>query len=152
MAITSTEARQQILDQLGGAIDQLALAVACLGEAHEQLDTASADRLEADLFRPVQRAYAQARRTHSAFARRSTLDGREFSSPSAGLASQGVKVFVERAVATAADADRKIAELQDSLLPVEAGDPELRAGLGETRSLLDPLEGAGRNFLRVLGR
>lgn len=152
MAITSLEQRQQILDELGVAIDELALAVACLGEAHEQLDTTNADRLEAGLFKPVQRAYAQARRTYSGFARRSMLEAGEFSSPSAGLASQGVKTFVERAVATGGEADRKIAELQDSMLPVEAGDSELRAGLEQTRSLLDRLGGASREFLRTLGR
>src|ERR687894_307733 len=133
MAITAREAREQIIGDLAGAVDQLALAVACLGEAHEQLDDAGADRLEAELFRPAQKAYGRAMRTLTGFASRFGLEARALESPSPGLRSQGVKSFVDRAVVAASEADRRIAELQDSLLPIESGDPELRAGLTEVR-------------------
>lgn len=73
-------------------------------------------------------------------------------SPTPGLSSQGVKSFVERAVAAAGEADTRIAELQDSMLPIESGDAELRAGLSEVRELLAGLPLAARQFLRVLGR
>jgi hypothetical protein len=63
-----------------------------------------------------------------------------------------VKVFVEQAVMAAGEADRRIAELQDSMLPVESGDAELRAGLGEVRELLREVPVAARQFLRALGR
>jgi hypothetical protein len=63
MAITRAEAQQQILDDLAAALDQLGLAVACLSEAFEQLAVDSADRLEADLYRPVQRAYGRGLRS-----------------------------------------------------------------------------------------
>src|SRR5436190_20556890 len=152
MPITTLEARGQILDDLAAAIDQVALALACLGEAFELLPDAAADRLEAGLFRPVQRAYARGKRTHTQFAERYALPKREFELPSPGLSSQGVKAFVERAVAAAADAEQRIAELQDSMLPIESGDAELRQGLSDVRELLDRLPGSGRDFLRTLGR
>jgi hypothetical protein len=63
-----------------------------------------------------------------------------------------VNAFVERAATASADADRRIAELQDSMLPIESGDAELRTGLSEVRELLDEIPGAARQFLRTLGR
>ena len=152
MAITAREAREQILGDLAGAIDQVAVALACLGEAYEQLAVDAADRLEADLFRPVQKAYGRGKRTHAQFAERVGLPKREFESPSPGLSSQGVKAFVQRAVIAAADADRRIAELQDSMLPIESGDAELRTGLNEVRELLGEVPGPAGRFLRTLGR
>jgi hypothetical protein len=38
------------------------------------------------------------------------------------------------------------------MLPVEVGDPELRAGLAEVRVLLDDLTSRSREFVRTLGR
>ena len=152
MAITTLEARGRILDDLAAAADHLALGVACLGEAFELGDVGTADRLETELFRPVQKAYGRAKRTHAQFAARCGLAGREFESPSPGVSSQGVKSFVERAVAASAEADRAIAELQDSMLPIESGDAELRTGLSEVRELLDEVPTNARQFLRTLGR
>src|SRR5918996_1485195 len=152
MAITTAEARRQILDDLAAALDQLGLAVACLSEAFEQLAVDAADRLEAELYRPVQRAYGRGKRTHAQFAQRVGLSGDTFEPPSAGRSSQGVKELVQRMAAALADADRRIAELQDSMLPIEAGDAELRAGLTETRELLEPVPAAAGRFLRTLGR
>lgn len=152
MAITEHEARERILDELAAAIDHIALAVAVLGEAYELLSVDSADRLEAQLFRPVQKAFGRAKRTHAGFAERVGMPARSFESPSAGRPSQGTKAFVERAVVAAAEADHGIAELQNSMLPIESGDPELRAGLTETRELLDKLPISSREFLRTLGR
>src|SRR6266545_7572630 len=147
MARTALEDRQQILDDLAQAIASLALAVACLGEAFEQLDTGSADRLEAELFRPTQKAYGRAKRGYAGFAQRHGLPTREFESPSPGVSSQGVKVFVERAVSAAAEGDHHIAGLQDSMLPIESGDAELRAALSEIRELLAELPVPARQFL-----
>jgi len=152
MAITALEAREQILDELAAALDQLAVAVVCLGEAYELLDDATAERLETELFRPVQKAYGRGKRTLNGFAQRFGLAARDLSSPSPGLRSQGVKSFVERAVTALTTADRKIAETQDSMLPIEAGDPELRAGLTEVRELLGGHSATARQFLRTLGR
>jgi hypothetical protein len=152
MAITALEARQRILDDLATALDQLALALARLSEAYELLDDDTAERLEAELFRPVQRAYGRGKRTHAGFAQRCGLGVREIDSPSPGVSSQGVKAFVERAMVASSDAGRRIAELQDSMLPIESGDAELRAGLAEVRELLEELPGTARQFLRILGR
>ena len=152
MAITAYEAREQILDDLAAAVETLALAVACLGEAYDRLSVDSADRLEAELFRPAQRAFGRSKRTHAQFAERIGLDGRQFISPSPGAQSQTVKDLVEKAVTAGAEADRLIAELQDSMLPIEFGDPELRTGLTESRALLADLPTSARQFLRTLGR
>ena len=72
--------------------------------------------------------------------------------PSAGLASQGAAALIGRAVEAAAEADQLLAELQDSMLPVEAGDAELRAGLVSIREPLGGLPARARGFLRGLGR
>jgi hypothetical protein len=152
VAITTVEARGQILDELAGATIQIGFAVGCLGAAYELLDEVTADRLEGELFRPAQRALIKAKRTSSAFAGRYGLTAPVREAPSPGLASQGVKVFVERAITAATEASRRIAELQDSMLPIEAGDAELRAGLAETRELVDGVPAPARSFLSTLGR
>ena len=56
---------------------------------------------------------------------------------------------MERAVVAATEASRLIAELQDSMLPIEFGDPELRATLRDARARR-PLPRAARDFLRTL--
>ena len=152
MAVSAAEARGRILADLAGAIAQLGFGTSCLGEAYELLDEATADRLEQELFRPLQKAYGRAKRTQSGFAERFGLEAPALTSASPGLASQGVKVFVTRAVTAAGEADHRIAELQDSMLPIDAGDAELRAGLAEVRGLLDGVPGASSAFLRTLGR
>ena len=129
MAYTTAEGREQVLGDLAVAIEQIADALAALGEAYEQLDERAGDVLEEKLFRPVRSAYGRARRTHSEFAARSGLKSRTFEPHSAGPAGQSVQSLIERAVDAVADADQSIADLQDSMLPVEVGDPELRAGL-----------------------
>ena len=129
MAYVTSEARRELLDEVARATDEIGRALAALGAAYEQLDEATGDRLEEQLFRPVQVAFGRARRTHAGFAERSGLPGREFAAPeSAGLPSQGVRGFIERAQDAAAEADEILADLQDSMRPVEIGDAELRAG------------------------
>jgi hypothetical protein len=71
---------------------------------------------------------------------------------SAGLPSTGVKGFLDRAVEAVGEADSALAELQDSMMPVEVGDPELRAGLAQVRELIGDLRGRARQFARTLGR
>jgi hypothetical protein len=152
MAYSNAEARRQLLDALAEAIEDIGLALACLGEAYEQVDEASGDRLEELLFRPVQAGYGRAQRTYSEFAERHGLPHRTFGPRSAGLASQGAKALIERAVDAAGRAGQSIAALQDSMLPVEFGDAELRAGLSEVRVLLDDVRARARELLRTLGR
>jgi hypothetical protein len=152
MAYTSAEARRQLLDDLAQAVDEIALALATIGSAYERLDEHAADQLEEQLFRPVQAAYGRARRTHAEFAERHGLPGRAFAPRSAGLESQDARALLERAADAARAADDAIAELQDSMLPVEVGDTELRAGLSEVRTLLGELPPRARRLVRTIGR
>jgi len=140
------------MDGLGDAVDRLGLALACLTEAYGLVDDDTADRLEEQLFRPVQSAYGRARRTYLEFASRHDLPLRDFEPQTPGVQSQGAKAFIERAVAAAGQAEQGIAVLQDSMLPVEAGDAQLRTGLTEIRELIDGLSGRARELLRTLGR
>lgn len=152
MAVTMDQARGQIVAELGGAIVQIGFSVACLGAAYELLDEINADRLEAELFRPAQRALGRAKRANSRFATDHGLSAPDGEIPEPVGVSEGVKSLVERSVTAAAGGSRRIAELQDSMLPIEAGDPELRAALAEVRELVDGLAGPAREFLRTLGR
>jgi hypothetical protein len=152
MAYTTAEARAGMLDEIGQAADQLGLAIACLDQAYELLDESSADRLEADLFRPVQLAYGRLQRTHKEFAGRTGGPTRTFEAQRAGAPSQRAKALVERAVSSAATAGQLIADLQDSMLPIEVGDPALRAELADVRTRLDVLPARARELLRTLGR
>ena len=152
MAYVTREAREQLLGTIADATDEIGVALAALGAAYEQLDEQSGDRLEAELFRPVQLAYGRARRTHSGFAERHGLPGRSFEPASAGLPSQGVRGFAEHAVEALEEADAILAELQDSMRPVEVGDAELRAGLAEVRELISAPPERARGFLSRLGR
>jgi hypothetical protein len=152
MTYTNAEARQDLLDIVAEAIDELAAALAALGEAYEQLDDQHADELEERLFRPVQVAYGRAKRTHAAFAERAGLAAGGFAPATPGAPSTGAKGFVESAVKAVSAADVVLSTLQDSMLPVEVGDRELRTGLGEVRELIAPLPSRAREVVRTLGR
>jgi hypothetical protein len=152
MVRTALEAREQILADLATATDQLALATACLEGAYDQLDELTADRLDEELVRPVRKAFGRAKRSYSQFAGRFGLPSRGFEPPPPGVRSQGVARFVDRAVSASEEAGRTIAGLQDSMLPIEAGDPELRAGLAEIRELVDEVPARARRFIQTRGR
>jgi len=152
MPYTSAEAREELLDALAAAIEEIGLALAILGAAYEQLDEHNADRLEAELFRPVQVAYGRAKRTHHQFADRHGLTSRAFEAPSPGIPSTGAKGFIDSAVDAVAEADSALAALQDSLLPAEVGDAELRAGITDVRELLGVVRQRARELKRTLGR
>jgi hypothetical protein len=152
MAYASQQARQDLLASVADAIDELGRALAALGDAYDLLDERTADLLEEQLFRPLQTAYGRAQRTHAAFAARHDLEGRTFEATGPGAPSRGVREFVETASDAVTEADDLLADLQDSMLPVEVGDAELRAGLAEVRELLDPLPGRAEQLLRGFGR
>lgn len=151
MAYSTAEGRQDILDALAEAIEALATALAVLGSAYEDVDEQTGERLEAALFGSVQRAYGRASRTHGAFAARVAM---EVDAPAGAVGGghAGPRASIERAVSEIARADAVLSELQDSMLPVEVGDRELRAGLSEVRELLTPLPERARELLRTLGR
>ena len=152
MAQTTAEARQEILDAIAGATYEIGTALALLSEAYERLDEQSADRLEQDLFQPVQTAYGRARRTHSEFAARSGLPSQVFEPASTPPPSQSVRDLLTGTVEAAAKADTTLATLQDSMAPVEFGDPELRAGLSEVRRLLGDVQARAHELMRTVGR
>jgi hypothetical protein len=148
----SQEARRDLLGSVADAIEEVGRALASLGDAYDQLDEHTADVLEEQLFRPAQAAYARAQRTHSGFAERHGLESRTFEPVSAGAPSRGIRAFVEEAIESLEEADNILAELQDSMMPVEVGDAELRAGLADVRARLADLPERGRQLLRTLGR
>jgi hypothetical protein len=152
MAYVTREAREELLETIAAATDELGVALAALGAAYEQLDEQTADRLEEQLFRPVQLAYGRGKRTHSGFAERHGLAGRTFEPASAGPVSQSVRDLLERALDSVASAEEMLVELQDSMRPVEVGDAPLRAGLAEVRELIGQLPDRAREFTRTLGR
>jgi hypothetical protein len=149
---TTADARQQLLDSVAAAADALGSALASLSEAYEMLDEGNADRMEEALFRPVQMAYGRARRAHADFAERHGLPGRVFTPAIAGAPSKGARGFLDSAVAAIGDADQLLATLQDSMLPIEVGDAELRADLEDVRSRLGGLGMRARELERTLGR
>lgn len=150
--MSDAAARRELLDSLAEATDQIALALGALGEAYEQLDEFTGDKLEEQLFRPVQAAYGRAKRTHSEFAQRRDLPTREFAPVSPGLASQGAHRLIDRGAEAVRAADDLIAALQDSMAPVEFGDAELSAGLTEVRRALGDVPARARALVRTLGR
>lgn len=152
MTYTNVEGRQQLLNALAEAIDEIGLALAALSAAYEQLDLATADTLEEQLFGPVQLAYGRAKRTYAAFADRHGLTTRAFEPQSAGLPSTGAKGFIDSAVAAVSSASGTLATLQDSPVLLEVGDIELRKGVVEIRELIGDLPHRARELVRRLGR
>jgi hypothetical protein len=152
MAYTSAEARQELLDAIAEAVEGIGLALAALGAAYDQLDERNADRLEEELFRPIQLAYGRATSTYARFADRHNMTPRAFTAPSPGIPSTGAKGFIDNAVDAADEADRALSALQDSSLPTEVGDVELRAALTEVRELLGDVRQRARELERTLGR
>ncbi len=152
MTYSTAVARQDLLDAVADAIEDLARALAALGAAYELLDEHKADELEASLFGPVQGAYGRARRTHAEFAERTGLPGRTFQAPVPGAPSGGLKGFVDDAVAAVTSADATLATLQDSMMPIEVGDAELRAGLAKVRELVGGVPQGARALTRTFGR
>jgi hypothetical protein len=153
LAYVTREAREELLETIAEAIDELGRALGALGDAYEQLDERTADVLEEELFRPAQAAYGRAKRTYAGFAERHDLTaGRTFEPVSPGAASRGVKAFVEIAAEAVEDTDNILAELQDSMRPVEVGDPELRAGLADVRARLADVPDRAARLISRFGR
>jgi hypothetical protein len=149
---TNAEARQELLDALATAIERIGAALAALGSAYEQLDEHNADRLETELFGPVQVAFGRAKAAYGQFADRHGLPGRAFDQPSPGLPSTGAKGFIDDAVDAVTEADNALAALQDSSLPTEVGDEQLRTAIAAVRERLGGVRGRARELERTLGR
>ena len=152
MAYATSEARRQLLETLAEATDDLGFALACLAEAYDKLDERNGDRLEEELFHPVQLAYGRAKASYAEFADRHGLPSGAFEQQQAGVSAAGAAGFIERAVGAVGQADQALAALQDSMLPVEAGDAELRSGLVAVRERVRGFSANARELLRTLGR
>lgn len=152
MPYATDDARRQLLDSVVAAAEALGGALAALSEAYELLDESAAERLEEQVFKPVQAAYGRARRAQSEFAERHDLPGRSFEPAMRGAPGHGVKGFLEAAVRGVSEADQALATLQDSMLPVEVGDAELRAGLEQVRTLIAEVPARARELVRRFGR
>jgi hypothetical protein len=151
MSYTAESGRRQILEDIAAGVDDLGRALSALGDAYELLDDLTAEALERELFAPLQAAYGQLKRTHSEFAARHGLPARDFPAAAPSLPAPA-RVTIDRATDLALGVDGRLAVLQDSMLPVEVGDQELRAGLARTRSLLAPLPARAGQLTRTLGR
>lgn len=152
MTYVAGEARQELLDTVADAADRLSGALAALGGAFDQLDDHAAEQLEDELFRPLQVGYGRARRTHTEFATRYGLPTKDFKPADTGHPSQGVSGFLDAAVELVEEADDVLSELQDSMLPVEVGDQEVRAGISEVRRIIGELPEKARRLGGVVGR
>jgi len=107
--------------------------------------------MEEELFRPVQAAYGRGQRAHSGFAGRFNLPAQSFQQPTPQLPTDP-RHGIEHAAEELRSADETLVTLQDSMLPVEVGDQELRADISHVRELISPLPGRARELVRVLGR
>jgi hypothetical protein len=153
MTYTSDEGRRELLEATAEAAESIGVALAAVGEAYELVDDDMADRIERELFGPVQAAYGRAKRGHAEFAARHGLAAHAFAStPASSGLPVGAAGYVEQAVEAAQRADDILSELQDSMLPVEVGDPELRAAIADVRTRLDEVPGRAHALLRTLGR
>jgi|SRR5215213_347912 len=152
MTQSTQEAQKELLTAVAGATAHLGLALASLGAATEQLDEYHGSQVEDRLFRPVQKGYGLARRAHDQFADRHGLPRGRFGAPPAALASTGAHTLIDQAAVEVGQADNAITTLQDSMLPVEVGDPELRAALAELRSTIGTFPASARGVVSRLGR
>lgn len=152
MTYAAAQARRDLLDAVAEAIESLGTALAALTAAYELLDEHAADRLESELFGPVQTAYGRARRTHAAFAARSGLPRRDVAPAPARTTSLSVGGLLDEATAAVTEADDDLSTLQDSMMPVEVGDAELRAGLAEVRRLIAAVPARARALSAIVGR
>jgi hypothetical protein len=152
MTYSTDEGRRELLEATAEAAEAIGVALAALGAAYELVDEGAADRLEQELFAPAQAAFGRAKRSHAEFAARHGLAAHAFASAVPSAPSGGPRECLEQALDAAGRADDILSELQDSLLPVEVGDPELRAALADVRSRLGELSTRAGAWLRTLGR
>lgn len=152
MTYTAEEGRREILDRLAESIESLGEALAALGEAYELLDETTGDRMEEQLFKPLQSASGLAQRTHAGFAARHGLDAPRVPPAGARSPASGIRALIDDAIESAQGADEMLGDLQDTMLPVEVGDGELRDGLSAVRRAIGEMTRSAPGFLRTLGR
>jgi hypothetical protein len=152
VAYTNTEGREQLMALLGEAVEQLSGSLASLGDAYEQVDDQTADRLEESLFGPVQRAYGRAKKTYTDFAGRHGVPPREFEETGPPPTAHSARDLIEAAAEAAGEADHTLQQLQDEPALLEVGDVELRSGVAGVREAVGVVPQQTRELLRTLGR
>jgi len=102
---------------LAEAIDEIGFALASLGAAYEQLDEPTADRLEEELFGPVQgRLWPGEAHPRGSSPTGTGLRAARSRRALPAFRRPGAKGFIDHAVNAADEADRNLATLQDSML------------------------------------
>ena len=81
-----------------------------------------------------------------------TFPARAFEAQTPHVRAHDAKGIIDSAVEAVGRADGALGGLQDSMLPVEVGDPALRAGLEQVRVLLGEVPERARRLERTLGR
>ena len=152
MAYDSGQARVELLDEVGDATDDLGRGAGRSGRGLR-----GARRLQrrapGGAALPARPDGLRARAAHPQRVRRAaTACPTAPSRPRPRAPSQGVKGFIDAAVSAVVRADARLAQLQDSMRPVEVGDAELRAGLSEVRRLVADVPRRASEFVRGLGR
>ena len=152
MAYTNAQAREQLLAELAAAADEVGLALACLGEATSSSTrpppSASRTSCSARSRRPTGRRSAPTPNSPAG----TGLPEHEFEAARPQVREHDASAIMERAAAAVSRADLALATLQDSMLPVDVGDPPLRAGLEQVRMALADTSRRTREITRTLGR
>jgi hypothetical protein len=151
VSYTTDSGRRQIIDDSVVGANYLGDALAALGEAYELLDDHAAGQMEESVFKPTQAAYGQLKRSLTEFATRYGLPQPVFQ-PSIVPAPTDPHTTLDRVADLVQSADEAVSELQDTLLPVEVGDAELRAGLSRARTLITRVPASAEDLIRILGR
>jgi hypothetical protein len=151
VSYTTDSGRRQIIDDAVVGANYMGDALAELGEAYELLDDHMAERMEESVFKPTQAAYGQVKRTLTEFATRYGLPQPSFPASVLPLPTDP-HTTLDRVADLVQSAEDAIAELQDTLLPVEVGDADLRAGLSRTRTLIARVPASAEELIRTLGR
>jgi hypothetical protein len=149
---TELEGREGLLDGIERATDLIGSSLGALSAAYDQLDDQTADRLEENLFGPVQQAYGRAKRTFAEFAGRHGLPPRTLNPPEEPPSTAKPRELIQSAGRAAVEADQALAGVQDERSFVEVGDKELRASLAGVREAIAPVPQQAAQMLRTLGR
>ena len=156
MTYTSDEGRRELLGATAEAADTIGVALAALGAAYESPVSTTTRRSgwSRSSSAPSQATYGRAKRSHAEFAARHGLAANVFgvAALAAGALPLDAAGYVEQAIEATEHADDILSELQDSMLPVEVGDPELRAAIADVRTRLGEVPGRAADLLRTLGR
>src|SRR5215469_14164003 len=97
MSYTNQEGRERIVRDLASASEQIELALSYLTDAYELVDEGLADRIEEELFSPVQASFGRARRTLGEFTRRYQLRDSATPPAASGARPHGARELVQSA-------------------------------------------------------